>query len=188
MDRFLYAGIGFGGSCFSKDIRALVATGREVGAVPSIAEAALRVNLEQRKRFTDKIRHHFHGELRGRTVALWGLAFKPGTNDMRDAPALDVIDALLASGATVRASDPEALTVARTHLRSPEITLLEDPYEAARGADALALVTEWRTFRMPDWSRLKELLAGPVLFDGRNVWDAQTARAAGFTYYGIGRP
>lgn len=187
-DRFLYAGIGFGGSCFGKDVRALLETGRVADAMPRVAAQALATNLAQRQRFVQKIERHFGGNLHGKRIAVWGLAFKPGTDDMRDAPAIDILEALLLAGATFRASDPEAIRVARQLLPGvPSLCFVEDPYEAARGADALALLTEWRSFRQPDWQRLKETMAAPVLFDGRNAWDREAARAAGFTYYGIGR-
>ena len=193
-DAFLYAGVGWGGSCFEKDVRALLGMAQDVGApTPLVAEAALLANRRQRRLFSAAIRGlgGVDGDLRGRVVAVWGLAFKPGTSDVRGAPSLDVILDLVAAGARVRADDPEAPHPARAALgaRAPLVDFVDDPYEAAAGAHALALVTEWRALRNPDFARLRRVMAGssPTLFDGRNVWNVAAARAAGLAYRGVGR-
>jgi UDPglucose 6-dehydrogenase len=184
--KFLYAGPGFGGSCFPKDLRAAISTGREVGYKLEVLDAVVAVNERQKQRLGEKMVAHFGGELRGKHIAVWGLAFKPGTDDIREAPALVLIDRLLAAGAIVSASDPVAIEAVRKQL-GDRIKYEESHYECARGADALALVTEWNEFRRPSFERLKSIMRHPVLFDGRNVWNPAELRAAGFTYYGIGR-
>jgi UDPglucose 6-dehydrogenase len=150
-------------------------------------EAVHRVNERQKLVLADKIAAHFGPRLRGSTIALWGLSFKPGTDDIREAPALAIIDRLLAEGARVRATDPAALAEVR-HRYGDKIQLFEGAYEAAQGANALALVTEWHEFRRPNFDRLRDLLVEPVVFDGRNIWEPDEMRQRGFTYYGIGRP
>ncbi len=145
-----------------------------------------RVNERQKRLLVEKALRHFNGTLAGKQVGVWGLAFKPKTDDMREASALTVISGLVGAGAKVKAHDPVAREVAEKMLHGT-VDLVEEPYAAAEGADALFLVTEWNEFRQPDWARLRSMMRTPVLFDGRNVWDAQKARAAGFTYYGIGR-
>jgi UDPglucose 6-dehydrogenase len=186
--RFLYPGVGWGGSCFGKDVQSAMAQAREHGMRLEILEAVDRVNQRQNERFCDKIAAHFNfdGSLRGRTIALWGLAFKPGTDDIRDAPALAVIDRLLAAGAILHAFDPAAMDAIRARF-GLRVKLADSGYGAAAGADALALLTEWHEFRSPNWTRLREIMAGPVVFDGRNIWDPAALRAAGWTYYGVGR-
>jgi UDPglucose 6-dehydrogenase len=166
-----------------------MATAREAGGSLEILEAVERVNERQKAVLARKIAQHFGGRATGRHVAVWGLAFKPGTDDMREAPALTLIEALLAGGATVTCHDPVAMENARRLL--PEhagLRFAPNLYECCSGADALALVTEWHQFRRPNFARIKALLRQLVLFDGRNVWDPQTVRGLGFTYYGIGRP
>ena len=185
--KFLFPGIGYGGSCFPKDVKAVMSTAREVGGELEILEAVHRVNERQKRRLADKIATHFGSSLRGRTVCLWGLAFKPGTDDIREAPALSIIDSLLAEGVTVHAHDPAAMGPIGA-LYGDRVRLFDSNYEAARGADALAILTEWHEFRRPNFERLKELLRQPLVFDGRNIWDPVEMRALGFTYYGIGRP
>ncbi len=185
--KFLFPGIGYGGSCFPKDVRALLSTATGAGGTMEIVEAVHRVNERQKAVMVDKIAAHFGPRLRGRTIALWGLSFKPGTDDTREAPSLVVIDRLLADGVTLRAHDPAAGTAIRARF-GERVHLFESNYEAARGADALALLTEWHEFRRPNFARLKELLVEPVVFDGRNIWDPRELRSFGFTYYGIGRP
>ena len=185
--RFLFAGPGFGGSCFPKDLRAAISTGREVGYKLEVLDAVVAVNERQKRRLGDKIVAHFGGDLSGKRIAIWGLAFKPGTDDIREAPALVLIDRLLAAGAVVSATDPVAIEAVRKQL-GDRIEYQESHYECARGADALALVTEWHEFRRPSFERLKSIMRQPVLFDGRNVWNPAELRAVGFTYYGIGRP
>ena len=134
----------------------------------------------------EKALRHFGGSVAGKTIGVWGLAFKPKTDDMREAPALTIVEALVGQGARVKAHDPVAREVA-SHMLRGTVELVDEPYQAAEGADALFLVTEWNEFRQPDWARLKSLMKGSALFDGRNVWDPVKARAAGFTYFGIGR-
>ena len=183
---FLHAGVGFGGSCFPKDVKALMTTARFIGLDFDLLRSVERVNERQKRSLVEKALRHFGGSLAGKQVGVWGLAFKPKTDDMREAPALTVISGLVGAGARVKAYDPVARQVAEKVLHGT-VELVEEPYAAAAGADALFLVTEWNEFRQPDWARLRSLMRAPVLFDGRNAWDAQKARAAGFTYLGIGR-
>ncbi len=185
--RFLFAGIGYGGSCFPKDVQALIATGKEYGAPQRLLEATEAINYDQKSSLVRKIRDHFAGDIVGRRFALWGLAFKPNTDDIREAPALSLIEELLAGGAHVRAHDPEAMEAVRRVL-GERIDYAARRYDACEGADALIIATEWNAFREPDFAYLKELLRNPVIFDGRNVYALDTMRAAGFTYYSIGRP
>jgi UDPglucose 6-dehydrogenase len=184
--KFLYAGPGFGGSCFPKDLRACLSTGREVGMRLSILEAVVAVNEQQKRRLGGKILRHFGPDLKGMRIAVWGLAFKPGTDDLRESPALVLIDQLIAAGAQVVATDPVALKNARG-LLGDRVRFEASPYACAQGADALALVTEWHEYRRPSFPRLREVMRRPVLFDGRNVWEPEEARAQGFVYRGIGR-
>ena len=184
--KFLYAGLGFGGSCFPKDLRAVISTGQEAGVPLEILEAVVAVNDRQKHLLGQRILAHFGGNLSGKRIALWGLAFKPGTDDIREAPALVLIDQLLGAGAEVVATDPQAIAATREVVGN-KIRFEEKAYACAEGADALALVTEWHEYRRPNFDRLKRLLRQPVLFDGRNQWDPKTLRVAGFTYAGIGR-
>src|SRR6478735_8132025 len=184
--KFLYAGPGFGGSCFPKDLRAAVSTGKEVGYDLSILNAVVAVNEKQKRKLGEKVLAHFGGNLKGKRIAVWGLAFKPGTDDTREAPALVLVDQLLAAGATVCATDPVAMEVVRKQL-GDRIEYEESNYDCAKGADALVLVTEWHEFRRPSFERLKSLMRQPVIFDGRNIWSPAELRGAGFTYYAIGR-
>jgi UDPglucose 6-dehydrogenase len=184
--KFLYAGAGFGGSCFPKDLRAAVSTAREAGTTLAILEAVIGVNERQKEVLGEKIRKHFGGNLTGKRIALWGLAFKPGTDDIREASALVLIDRLLAAGAEVVVTDPVAIPAARAQL-GDRVRFEVGSYNCVEGADALVLVTEWHDYRRPNFARLKTLMRQPVLFDGRNQWDPGEVRAAGFTYYGIGR-
>lgn len=191
-DRFLYPGIGYGGSCFPKDVKALVHTAAEAGVEPMILNAVESRNAAQKRVLFEKILAHFGGELGGKTIALWGLAFKPGTDDMREAPSLVLIEALLGAGACVRAYDPVASATARVALAaigvSPEaVTIVDDQYAALDGADALALATEWKQFRQPDFDRIRSTLSTPAIFDGRNLYSQQDLTESGFAYYGIGR-
>jgi UDPglucose 6-dehydrogenase len=183
---FLFPGVGFGGSCFPKDVRAVMTMARHVGLDFDLLRSVERVNERQKRWLVEKAAKHF-GSLAGKTLAVWGLAFKPKTDDMREAPALTVIEGLLGSGAKVRAHDPVARGVAAKLFDGRGVTLVDEPYAAAEGADALLLVTEWNEFRQLDLPRLKQVMNQPVLLDGRNVWDAGKCRAAGFTYYGVGR-
>jgi UDPglucose 6-dehydrogenase len=185
---FLFPGVGFGGSCFPKDLRALQHTGAINGMTMRVLEAVTAVNADQKHRLVEKVKKQFGESLAGRTFALWGLAFKPGTDDMREAPALTIIDGLLAAGATVRAVDPAAMEIARDLMGNTEnLTLGDDPYTILDGADALLLVTEWNEYRSPDFERIKQSLREPVVFDGRNVWNRRLAELEGLTYHGIGR-
>jgi UDPglucose 6-dehydrogenase len=185
---FIYPGIGYGGSCFPKDVNALVNTAREVGINLSILEAVESVNQAQRTFFVDKIRRHFSGDLKGRTFAVWGLAFKPETDDIREAPALDIIESLLEAGAKVVAFDPIAVENTKQHFKGREgIRFVEEQYDALTGADALLLVTEWKPFRSPDFPRMKALLKTALIFDGRNQYEPVTMKALGFSYQCMGR-
>ncbi len=182
---FLFPGVGYGGSCFPKDVQALIRSSADSGYAFRILESVEAVNQAQKSRLVQKMQDYF-GELRGRTIALWGLAFKPKTDDMREAPAISIIERLLALGATVRAYDPEAVPTARA-LFKDRITLTEKSYDALAGADALAVVTEWNEFREPNFVRMRELLKAPVVFDGRNIYSPEHMRALGFSYFSIGR-
>ena len=183
---FLFPGVGFGGSCFPKDTRALIQTGREHGYPMKILEAVEDVNLAQAGRFIGKVMAHFGGDIRGRRFALWGLAFKPRTNDMRDAPAIAIVNELLDKGATIAAYDPEAADEAR-RIFGERITLCPNNYDCLEQANALLVVTEWQEFRNPNFERMKSMMHDPVVFDGRNIYDPAHIREAGFTYYSIGR-
>ncbi len=183
---FLFPGVGFGGSCFPKDVRAVMSMARQIGLDFDLLRSVERVNERQKRWLVEKAAKHF-GALAGKTFAVWGLAFKPKTDDMREAPAITVIEGLLGNGAKVRAHDPVARGVAEEIFRGRGVVFADEPYAAAEGADALMLVTEWNEFRQPDFARLKAAMRDSVLLDGRNVWDAAKARAAGFTYYGVGR-
>jgi UDPglucose 6-dehydrogenase len=186
--QFLYAGAGFGGSCFPKDLRALIHTAEQQEQACDILKAAVDVNARQRRVLAEKIRRHFKGEVAGRTIALWGLAFKANTDDMREASSLAVIEELTASGARVVAYDPVAMGKAREYLAdNAAVRLAGSAREAAEGADALAVITEWLEFRSPDFRWLASTLTSKALFDGRNLYDPASVRATGLTYYGIGR-
>ena len=182
---FLFPGAGFGGSCFPKDVRALMTMARGVGLDFDLLRSVERVNERQKRSLVEKALKQF-GSLQGLTFGVWGLAFKPKTDDMREAPAITVIEGLIGNGARVKAHDPVAAEVAG-RLFGGRVEIAPEPYAAAEGADALFLVTEWSEFRQPDFDRLKRTMRRPVLFDGRNVWDARKVRALGFTYHGIGR-
>ena len=184
--KFLFAGAGFGGSCFGKDLRAVLHTARGAGVPLGIIEAAEVANERQKRVLGERVIKHFGGRLDGKRVAIWGLAFKPETDDIRESPALILIEQLLSAGATVCAYDPEAMPNVRAAL-GDAVTLATDAYKAATAADALVLVTEWHELRDPDLVRLKAIMRTPVLVDGRNVWPRDDAREAGFSYYAIGR-
>jgi UDPglucose 6-dehydrogenase len=189
---FIYPGCGYGGSCFPKDMRALIHTAGESGVEPALLRAVEARNAAQKQRLFEKIHARFDGKLAGRRIAVWGLAFKPGTDDLRDAPSVTLIGRLLEAGAAVRAYDPVAMDSARRSLppgwlAPGRLELANDQYEALNGADALALVTEWKPFRHPDFDAMKKRLATPIVFDGRNQYDPRRMRAAGFEYFGIGR-
>jgi UDPglucose 6-dehydrogenase len=182
---FLFPGVGYGGSCFPKDTRALIETGREHDYEMKILQAVHAVNVDQPQRFVDKVLLHF-GDIKGKRFAVWGLAFKPRTNDMRDAPAIPIIEKLLEKGATVAAYDPEAMDEAKRIFGS-RIKLCPNNYSCLEGVDALLVVTEWQAFRNPNFERMKTMMSQPVIFDGRNIYDASHLRELGFTYYGVGK-
>ena len=186
---FLFPGVGYGGSCFPKDIRALLRTARDAGLALKIVEATETVNEDQKLFLLEKIRQHVGEDLTGKTFALWGLAFKPRTDDMREAPALSLIRGLVREGARVRAYDPEAAREAKAQLKDVDghVTYCRKSYEACEGADALVLVTEWNEFREPDFDLIKKLLRRPVVFDGRNIYNPDTLKELGFAYFGVGR-
>jgi UDPglucose 6-dehydrogenase len=184
---FLFPGVGYGGSCFPKDVKALLKTSEEAGLELHTVHAAERANERQKGVLFEKISKHFGGKLKGRTFGVWGLAFKPRTDDMREAPSIVLIRALLGAGAKVRASDPEAAKEARK-VFGDTIAYCAKPFDALEGADALVLVTEWNEFRHPDFDRMKKLLKAPVIFDGRNIYAGMHLAARGWTWYGIGVP
>ncbi|MBV9911585.1 MAG: UDP-glucose/GDP-mannose dehydrogenase family protein [Sinobacteraceae bacterium] len=185
---FIYPGTGYGGSCFPKDVQALIRSAQEVGHPAGILNAVESVNKRQKEVLVQKMTRHFGQQLAGRTVALWGLAFKPNTDDMREAPARAIIDLLLTAGARVRAYDPVAHNEARRVYGEREgFVLARNAYEAAEGADGLCIVTEWQEFRSPDFDRLKQIMKAPLIFDGRNLYDPNMVARFGFTYYAIGR-
>jgi len=183
---FLYAGLGYGGSCFPKDVRSIIHTAHDVGLEFPLLNAVDQVNDRQKRRLFEKVHEFYNGSLKGRTFGVWGLSFKPRTDDMREAPSIGLIEDLLAAGCQVKAHDPEAMDVAR-QVFGDRISYHRQNYEAIDGADALLVVTEWNEFRRPDFERLRRIMRQPVLLDGRNVWDPEKVRALGFTYYGIGR-
>ncbi|MBI4832432.1 MAG: UDP-glucose/GDP-mannose dehydrogenase family protein [Candidatus Lindowbacteria bacterium] len=183
---FLFPGVGYGGSCFPKDVKALAATARDAGYEMKILEAVDAVNTAQKSILVPKIKQHFNGKLKGKTIALWGLSFKPRTDDMREAPSIVIADALLSEGAKLQAHDPVAVKEARK-VFGHRVKYCEHHYDALEGAHALVLVTEWAEFRNPDFKRMKELMAGHVIFDGRNIYNPKILRDMGFTYYGIGQ-
>src|SRR5579863_4713284 len=185
---FIYPGTGYGGSCFPKDVKALIRSAHEAGHAPTILNAVEAVNERQKQILFRKLTRHFGGELKGRTVARWGLAFKPNTDDMREAPSRTLIDLLCKAGARVQAYDPIAADEAqRLYARQPGFALAKNAYQAAEGADALAIVTEWQEFRSPDFDRLRTVLKTPVIFDGRNLYDPAMVSRFGLSYYAIGR-
>ena len=185
--RFLFPGIGYGGSCFPKDVRALIHSAQSDGIDLSILRAAEDVNLQQPVRFVRRIKERFNGELQNRRFAVWGLAFKPNTDDTREAPAFRIIDKLLAEGAVVTAYDPEAREGAEKHY-GDRISYGRDMYSTLDGADALIIATEWNEFRNPDFARIQQLMTRPLIFDGRNVFDLEKIERTGFVeYYSIGR-
>lgn len=185
--RFLFPGVGYGGSCFPKDVQALAATARAAGYTPRMVDSIEAVNEAQKRVLFEKVRAYYRGKLKGKVFAVWGLAFKPQTDDMREAPSVVVIEALLKAGAKVKAYDPVATPTARAIL-GDKITYGTNPYAVLRDADALILVTEWNEFRNPDFERMARLLKAPVIFDGRNQYELAEMKERGFTYYSIGRP
>jgi UDPglucose 6-dehydrogenase len=184
-NRFIYPGIGYGGSCFPKDVKALFHTADDYKYNMRILKAVDEVNDDQKHVLFKKITNYFNGDLNGKTFAMWGLSFKPNTDDMREAPSLILIDALLAAGAKVLAYDPVAMDEAK-HYADERVIFTNDAFDATKGADALLLVTEWAEFRLPNWEKIKNVMTGRVIFDGRNVYKADDIAKAGFDYYGIG--
>ena len=182
---FLFPGIGYGGSCFPKDVKALIKFSRDEGYRCRILESVESVNASQKLRLVEKMQKHFQS-LNGKTIGIWGLSFKPRTDDMREAPAVVIIDALLRKGARLQAYDPEAEATAR-RIFGDKISYVPHSYDAVKGVDALAVLTEWNEFREPDFSRMRSLMRHAVIFDGRNVFDVEHIRSEGFTYYSIGR-
>jgi len=184
---FLYAGAGYGGSCFPKDVRALIRTGEDLGVELTILREVHEANERQKKLLCEKVRARFGDDLSGRRFAIWGLAFKPETDDMREAASVVVVEDLLDAGAEVVVHDPVAFEVAREWYLGDRVEYADDEYDACRDADALIVVTEWQQYRRPDWSRLSGLLEAPIVFDGRNLYRPERMRAEGFEYYPIGR-
>jgi UDPglucose 6-dehydrogenase len=183
---FLFPGVGYGGSCFPKDVKAMIHFASQKDYDFRILRAVEEVNSSQKTRLAAKMRSHF-GTLKGRTIAVWGLAFKPRTDDMREAPSIPLIKMLLSEGADVQAYDPEATKVAKG-IFGNKVTFATKNYEALKGADGLAIVTEWSEFRRPDFEKMRKLMRSPVIFDGRNLFEPEQMKQSGFTYYSIGRP
>lgn len=185
-NKFLFPGLGYGGSCFPKDVKALIKTGLENNCEMSIISSADKVNKEQRNIFIEKITTRFGQNLQGKTFGVWGLAFKPKTNDMREAPAITIINALLEYGAKVKAFDPKAIETAKFYFED-KITYTKTAYEALEDADSMLLLTEWNEFRRPDFDRMKLLMQSPIIFDGRNQYDSKRLAEKGFEYFQVGR-
>ena len=183
---FLFPGVGYGGSCFPKDVKALTKFSADKKYEFRILKAVDAVNEHQKRVLVRKIESHFGASLKGKTIAVWGLAFKPKTDDMREAPAIPIVEALLAKGAKIQAYDPEAMKVARG-IFGNKVTYTAKNYDALKGADALVVVTEWQEFREPDFARIKKLMRTPVIFDGRNIYQRDEMKTLGFTYFSIGR-
>ena len=184
--KFLYPGIGYGGSCFPKDVKALIKTAEQNGYRMRVLQAVEEVNEKQKSILFEKLQRHFSGDLRDKTIALWGLAFKPETDDMREAPSLILIDKLLNAGCKVRVYDPAAMTECRRRI-GDSVCYATDMYDAALDADALMLVTEWKEFRLPSWAVIKKAMRTPVLLDGRNIYEKKEIEELGFTYHCIGK-
>jgi UDPglucose 6-dehydrogenase len=189
---FIYAGAGYGGSCFPKDVKALIYTAKSIDIDPLVLSATHERNEQQKHYVLDQVKQRFGSDLKGRTFGVWGLSFKPGTDDVREAPALTIVRGLLEAGATVQAFDPVAASLFEKQLvqdmgRSDRFRLVADKYATLNGADALLLITEWKEFRSPDFRRIRSLLKQPVIFDGRNQYDAARLRSEGWTYIGVGR-
>lgn len=185
-NKFLFPGLGYGGSCFPKDVKALIKTGLENNCTMSIISSADNVNKEQRKSFIEKIIMRFGQDLSGKVFGVWGLAFKPKTNDMREAPSITIINALLKRGAKIKAFDPKAVEEAKFYFNN-KITYTNSAYEALEGADGMLLLTEWNEFRRPDFEKIKTIMKTPVIFDGRNQYDTKRLEEKGFEYHQIGR-
>ena len=185
---FLFPGLGYGGSCFPKDMQALIHTARSLGYTPRLLDAAEAINFDQREKFVDIIKNQFKGDLKGKTLAVWGLSFKPGTDDVREAPGLTVIARLVNAGATVKAYDPQAITTTRQELGEiPQLSYAASCYEPLKGADALVINTEWASFREPDFERIKSQMKQPVIFDGRNLYNPVKMAQLGIQYFFVGK-
>jgi UDPglucose 6-dehydrogenase len=185
---FLFPGLGYGGSCFPKDMQALIHTAQSLDYPPRLLEAAEAVNFDQREKFAGLIQSYFNDNLQGRILAVWGLSFKPGTDDVREAPALTIISRLVDQGATIQAYDPQAMHTARQELgEMPQVTYAASCYEALKGAEALIINTEWTSFREPDFERMKSLMTQPVIFDGRNLYKPSKIAKLGFQYFYVGQ-
>lgn len=185
---FIYSGCGYGGSCFPKDVKALINTASSIGESVSLLRAVEDVNESQKRLLVDKVSQHFDGQLKGKVIAVWGLAFKPNTDDMREAPARVFMEAMWQAGAKVQAYDPEAIEeTMRIYGERDDLSLYENAYHALENADALVVCTEWSAFRSPDWTRVGELLNNKLVFDGRNLYGAEFMSEKGFSYYSIGR-
>ncbi len=184
--KFLYPGIGYGGSCFPKDVKALIKTAQQNGYEMRVLQAVEEINEKQKAILFEKLLKHYEGQLQGKTIALWGLAFKPETDDMREAPALVLIDKLLQQGCNIRVYDPAAMDECRRRLGADTIYYAKDMYDAVLDADAMLLVTEWKEFRLPSWPVLKKTMNQPVVLDGRNIYERKEMEEQGFVYYCIG--
>lgn len=185
-NKFIYPGVGYGGSCFPKDVKAIIKTAKQYGYDLKVLQAVEDVNDAQKYVLANKVKVHFGGDLSGKTFAMWGLSFKPNTDDMREAPAGVIIDQLREAGAQVKAYDPVAMEEAKAHYIFDKVTYCKDAYEALVDADALLLVTEWSEFRIPSWDVVGKLLKNKVVFDGRNIYDKKYLQSLGFVHYGIG--
>ncbi len=184
--KFLYAGCGYGGSCFPKDVKALIKTAKKLGYNMQILEAVENVNESQKNVLFDKLVKYYNGDIKGKTIAVWGLAFKPKTDDLREAPALVLIDKILKAGGNVRVYDPVAMEEAQHRLPSEGIVFARDIYDATLNAEAILMVTEWNEFRLPTWEVIKKTMKKPVVFDGRNIYNKEEMNDCGFEYFGIG--
>ena len=184
--KFIYPGVGYGGSCFPKDVKALIKTANDLGYELNVAKAVEKANEYQKRVLFSKIKKHFNNNLRNKVFGLWGLSFKPQTDDIREASSIIIMELLLKEGAVIKVYDPVAMDEIK-HLMGDRISYGSDPYEALDKADALALITEWPEFRMPDFEKISKLMRGKVIFDGRNIYNPEEIKQAGFTYYGIGR-
>lgn len=184
--KFLYSGCGYGGSCFPKDVKAIIKTANKLGYKMEILEAVENVNERQKNILFDKLMKYYNGDIKGKTIAVWGLAFKPKTDDMREAPALVLIEKVIKAGAKVRVYDPVAMEEARKHHLGDTVVYAKDIYDATLDADAILMVTEWNEFRLPTWEVIKKTMNKPVVFDGRNIYNKQEMNDAGFDYFGIG--
>lgn len=185
---FIYPGLGYGGSCFPKDVKALLKTGQTLDEPMFILDAVEKVNHLQRKHYIDRVLGFFKNQLQGKKIGIWGLAFKPGTDDIREAPSIDLIESLLKAGAFIRAYDPVAAENVKNHFKNhPNLTFVEEQYGATDGVDALCIVTEWKSFREPDFAKIKAKMVNPVVFDGRNQYNPEEMKELGFKYFCIGR-